>query len=71
MSRVIQGSVRITNLRNEPVSLAKYQHIAQIRPVVCPSQLEPREGGGGTYKGLSNNYATHSTFYRNVPLYCA
>ena len=39
ITRVIQGSVRIPNLTNEPVSITKSQHLAQIRCVVTPSQL--------------------------------
>ena len=32
ITRVIQGSVRIPNLTNEPVSITKSQHLAQIHP---------------------------------------
>ena len=40
LTRVIQGTVRIPNLSNEPVHIAKSQHIAQIRRVITPSLIE-------------------------------
>ncbi len=36
ITRVIDGTVRIPNLGNEPIKLAKSQHIAQMRRVTCP-----------------------------------
>ena len=36
ISRVIQGTIRIPNLSDEPIKLTKSQHIAQVRRVTSP-----------------------------------
>ena len=36
ISRVIQGTIRIPNLSEEPIKLSKSQHIAQVRRVTTP-----------------------------------
>ena len=38
ISRVIQGSIRLSNLNNEPIQIPKSQHIALIRLVITPME---------------------------------
>ena len=59
ITRVIQGSVRIPNLTNEPVSITKSQHLAQIRRVVTPSQLRTAS--------TATDYATPVGLHRKPP----
>ena len=61
IARVIQGSVRIPNLTNEPVSITKSQHLAQIRRVVTPSQLRTAS--------TATDYATPVGLHRNFKRY--
>ena len=38
ISRVIEGTLGIPNLKDEPVQIQKAQHIAQIRPIIIPKE---------------------------------
>ena len=38
ISRVIEGTLRIPNLKDEPVQIQKAQHIPQIRPIIIPEE---------------------------------